>query len=596
MTWITILLSLYSLWVASNVWQLLKNYLSARKTGLPIIIFPLNNYHPIWMILSVPLRPLFEKHLPASIYERIDLATYGFEFRLKESIFKKYGPAFILVTSGSNELSLIDPELAAEVLKRIKDFPNTDISGVILNIFGPSLITSDGENWSRQRKLIAPNINEKISGLVFGESCRQAREMLASYMDDLKGVTDDTMRGMKTVAINVLGSAGFGISQPWKAEKTTRPSSEKGYHMTYMEATKTMVENIVEAGVMPARLLTLPIFSPSWQDIGHAKNEFPLHTREMLENEHKLQTESAEPRNNLASMLVRLSDRKSEEKTDERPMATQVLSEEEILGNLFIFTSAGFDTTANTMAYALTLLTTYPKWQDWLFEEISQVVGDKDLDSLEYAEVFPRLPRCLALMVRPTSPAKSKTSSFPPSLLTFSITIQLETMRLFPPLTHIAKQTNSQHDVSITTPSGKDYYIPTNTIVYISSVALHRSSSTWGSDAHLFRPSRWLIDPTVSPSSPQSTMANVKTMPKGTFLPWSSGPRSCPGMKMSQVEFVSVFMTIFGQYTCAAVKVREGETEEEVRERFEAVMRDSQPKLTLQMMRNRELKVKWSRR
>ena len=390
--------ALFGLWLLSNLYSLFRNYLSARKSGLPIIIFPFNNYHPLWMVLSVPLRPLFERYLPAWMYKSINLATYGFEFRCKTSIFEKNCPAFILVTAGSNELSLMDPDLATEVLKRIKDFPNTDIGGVILNIFGPSLITSDGDSWTRQRKLIAPNINEKISGLVFGESCRQTREMLANYMDELKGVTDDTMRGMKTIAINVLGAAGFGISQPWKGEKASLP---KGYRMTYMEATKTVVENIIEAAVMPAKLLTSPIFGPSWQAIGHAKNEFPLHTKELLENERQRQRDSSEARNNLMSMLVRLSDpeKNTSAKIQELTKDSQVLSEEEIFGNLFIFTSAGFDTTANTMAYALALLAAYPEWQDWLFEEISAVVGNRDTKYLLYAEIFPRLPRCLALMV-----------------------------------------------------------------------------------------------------------------------------------------------------------------------------------------------------
>ncbi|OAP63844.1 hypothetical protein AYL99_03071 [Fonsecaea erecta] len=565
MSWIAVLVTLYGLWVASTLWNLFKNYLSARKTGLPIVVFPFNNYHPIWMILSVPLRPFFERFLPAWVYRPINLATYGFEFRDKTALFEKGSPAFVLVTAGSNELSLMDPELATEVLKRIKDFPNTDIAGVILNIFGPSLITTNGENWARQRRLIAPNINEKISGLVFGESCRQAREMLDSYMHDLRGVTDDTMRGMKRVAINVLGAAGFGISQPWKEETSSRP---RGYRTTYMEATKAVVENVIEAAVLPAKLLTLPVFAASWQLIGHAKNEFPLHTRAMLENERTLQRDSSEPRSNLMSMLVRLS--------DSSKAGSQGLSEEEMLGNLFIFTSAGFDTTANTMAYALALLATYPEWQDWLYEEISAVVGDAGADDLEYMEIYPRLPRCLALM--------------------------LETMRLFPPLTHIAKQTNSSHDVSITTPSGRSYHIPTNTIIYVNTVSLHLDPSTWGDDATTFRPSRWFVSPpadVVAPSRthPDYTIAQaLRTMPKGTYLPWSSGPRSCPGQKMSQVEFVSVFMTIFAHYRCEAVPVHPDETPDHVRHRCEAVMADSQPKLTLQMVRNQDLKLRWMER
>ena len=196
MTWTVILLLLFGLWVSSNFYSLFRNYLTARKTGLPILICPINNYNPLWMVSCIPLNPLYKRLLPSWIYEGIDVASYGFEFRVKSSIFQKYGPAFILATPGCNELSIIDPELITEVLKRPKDFPNTDIGEVIMNVFGPSLLTTNGETWSRQRKLIAPNINEKISKLVFGESCRQAREMLASYMDDFEGVTNDTMRGM----------------------------------------------------------------------------------------------------------------------------------------------------------------------------------------------------------------------------------------------------------------------------------------------------------------------------------------------------------------------------------------------------------------
>jgi cytochrome P450 len=201
-------------------------------------------------------------------------------------------------------------------------------------------------------------------------------------MDNLRGgVTNDTMRGMKTVAINVLGTAGFGISRPWNEHGTTTRS--QGHHrLTYMEATKIVVENIVAAAVLPARLLTLPILPTEMQNMGHAKNEFPLHTRDMLENERQLQATAAEPRHNLMSMLVRFA-----ESGDAK--SPQYLSEKEVLGNLFIFTAAGFDTTANTMAYAVAFLATYPEWQDWIYEEISRVVGDKEPDHLEYADVSP---------------------------------------------------------------------------------------------------------------------------------------------------------------------------------------------------------------
>ena len=58
-----------------------------------------------------------------------------------------------------------------------------------MRIFGDNLITSDGEHWARQRKLIASNINEKISDTVFqGKSRRQAREMMEVHMAVRRGM------------------------------------------------------------------------------------------------------------------------------------------------------------------------------------------------------------------------------------------------------------------------------------------------------------------------------------------------------------------------------------------------------------------------
>lgn len=196
MTWAMIILLLLGLWALSNVYSLVRNYLVARQTGLPILVCPINNYNPLWMASGIPLNPLYKRILPRHLYERVNCASYGFEWREKSGIFQRYGPAFVLVTTGAVELNTVDPGLVSEVLRRPKDFPNTDIGDVIMGVFGPNLLTTNGERWSRQRKLIAPNINEKISSLVFGESRRQAREMVASYVDEAQGVTNDTVRGL----------------------------------------------------------------------------------------------------------------------------------------------------------------------------------------------------------------------------------------------------------------------------------------------------------------------------------------------------------------------------------------------------------------
>jgi hypothetical protein len=64
---------------------------------------------------------------------------------------------------------------------------------------------------------------------------------------------------------------------------------------------------------------------------------------------------------------------------------------------------------------------------------------------------------------------------------------------------------------------------------------------------------------------------------------------------MSQVEFVAVIATIFKRYRVAAIPEK-GETIEDAKQRLREVMNDSQPRLTLQMNKPQDVKLRWSKR
>lgn len=156
MAWTILLAGAFGLWLMSNMYSLCRNYVSARKVAAPIFIIPWNIYNPIWMVISVPLAPYLQKYLPAAWYRAVNMGIYGFEFRSKERVFgDKDNDVIVMVSSGPVEVSIRDPELATEILRRIKDFPGTEIAGVIMNMFGPNVLTSNGEDWSRQRKLVS---------------------------------------------------------------------------------------------------------------------------------------------------------------------------------------------------------------------------------------------------------------------------------------------------------------------------------------------------------------------------------------------------------------------------------------------------------
>jgi cytochrome P450 len=135
--------------------------------------------------------------------------------------------------------------------------------------------------------------------------------------------------------------------------------------------------------------------------------------------------------------------------------------------------------------------------------------------------------------------------------------------------------------------AGHTYTIPGPCTVYINTVGLHHDRGSWGPDAAVFRPSRWLV-----PDAVLSADAKLVTPERGTFLAWSAGPRVCPGQKMSQVEFVTVVSTLFGRLRVEPA-AQESRGLDEAREYLKEMMQDSSMRLTLQMNRQDELKLRW---
>ena len=76
------------------------------------------------------------------------------------------------------------------------------------------------------------------------------------------------------------------------------------------------------------------------------------------------------------------------------------LTESEIYGNMFVFNFAGHDTTAHTLAFAVVLLASNAPVQDWLHQELQYFLGARSLEDYEYGQLFPKLKRCLAVLVR----------------------------------------------------------------------------------------------------------------------------------------------------------------------------------------------------
>lgn len=137
--------------------------------------------------------------------------------------------------------------------------------------------------------------------------------------------------------------------------------------------------------------------------------------------------------------------------------------------------------------------------------------------------------------------------------------------------------------------SPRSIKVPPNVRLYLNVMALQTSKATWGNDALEFNPARWIL-PTTGNEAPQ-----LFTPPRGTFVSWSAGPRLCPGQKMSQVEFVAVISTLF--HRCHVEPLPgPGQTMEEARQNLLDLTQDSQPVLTMQMNRAKDVRLRWVKR
>ena len=219
--------------------------------------------------------------------------------------------------------------------------------------------------------------------------------MLRSWHNhDQKG-TKNTYDDTTILALHVLTSAGFGISYPFEGGLQT---VQEGHTMLYGEALSAILKDIILVFLLPHKMLASPYVPSRLNYASRAVQEFSKYLLEMVNKERDLALNRECGADNLMSSLVRASE--EDKATTMSGSSKNGLSDDEVLGNLFIYNFAGHETTANALAFAILLLAAFPKQQDWIREEIEHVLGNWGApEHMKYETVFPRLKRCLAVMV-----------------------------------------------------------------------------------------------------------------------------------------------------------------------------------------------------
>ncbi|KAF7901053.1 hypothetical protein EAF00_003274 [Botryotinia globosa] len=476
------------------------NHLRASKMGIPLIRLPVDSMNMIWLVLEPSLWRVLDQ-LPINFGNFGHYSRRGWHFHDKATSHLKYGPIYGLVSPCDIYIYVADPD-AIEIFTRRGDFLRPSKMYTLLEkSFGCTL----------QRKYHEVRLAGK----------RNTGGMESSFRISGNSTAKDT----RTLSLNVLAATGFRKSYQFRSSAQAG-TGEAG---SYRDSLQTVMDNVILIIFIPFRYLCLPFMPKSWRLVGKAATDFKVYMEDMLDEE---------------STLHKKEDMVTSRQTAQYP--SKGLAIEEIFGNIFVINFAGHDTTANTLAFSMILLAAHPEVQDWVTEELQEVIKDAADELLEYEKLFEKLNRCRAVL--------------------------LETLRQFPPIMALPKWSN---EISQTLQiQGKTVVIPPHT--------------------GLWNPSRW-VQSTPDPTSQTSILNTEKVITPAisTFFPWSDGPQNFPGQKFSQVEFVAV-LAILLRHRVSIVQ-NDNETPEKAKERALAVTQDCDMEFLLRMRDADQVNLTWKK-
>jgi cytochrome P450 len=412
------------------------------------------------------------------------------------------------------------------------------------------------------------------------ETIDQGQKMLQSWVKDeeegksIERVMDDTMR----LSLHVISRAGFGRRLEWPTKDAKEkidqeyndPSKirneeegiDEGHTMSYTYAIHCLLDNILAQFLLP-RWMISRFPSKRLRKANEAFHEWGNYMKEMVENKKlELAQEKKTDNMDLMGQLVR------GQLDGQKVRGTSTLTDEEVLGNMFVFILAGHETAANSIHFSLLYLALDTKSQRALQKDLDNIFKGKPPSEWDYDRDLPQL---FGGMVG---------------------AVMNEELRLVPPVIGIPKSSIGDGDHSLTI-EGKACRVPDNIQITLATSVSHRNPKYWphskptlpggkpvhplsnlDNDLEEFRPQRWLLSEDTSIQNGGANGHAAENMPtesigggelginesadtseklykpiRGAYYPFSEGYRSCLGRRFAQVEILAVLAIIFQNYS-----------------------------------------------
>ena len=269
--------------------------------------------------------------------------------------FQKKGDTFRL-NIGFNKSVIFsrDAGLVEYVLqKNQKNYVKSEIQTKdLVKYVGKGLLTSEGEHWKKQRKLIQPAFHKKqLTNLL--DSIKQA--ILQEYEKITVGEELDIFPIYNDLAFQTVVKSLF----------SSAANQDEINRLQYItEETQKML----------VKELRQPYLGWWFRASGKIDSYLKLtaEARNILSKIVQERRDSKEKYDDLLDMLL-------EAKYDDG----NFMDEEQLIDEILILFTAGHETTSNSLTFTAQLLALNPEWQEKIYEEIS-TLKEQDLDLMSY--------------------------------------------------------------------------------------------------------------------------------------------------------------------------------------------------------------------
>lgn len=512
-------------------------------------------------------------------------------YRFLRTPWDRLGDTFVLVAPREIILFTCDANAIHQITSRREAFPKQTSKYSILSIFGRNMLAAEGAEWKLHRKGVSASFNEKNAAHIFTESIKQTQGMIAHWTGSagaghgevrastatITTLEHDTM----TLALNIIAHVGFGLRLLWpgqeipadadaKSKKYGSTEPPRGHSLTFADSLAMVLERILLVLIVPPWLLRVLPFRAT-KDAWDARWNYEKYMHEFLRDKTEDarrgggEDERGDRGMDIMGQLVRTKyGRKNNNKEARNAPATDgitdELSDSDIMGNSFVILLAGHETTANTLHFTLVELATHPSAQRALQADVDRLLGaDSDPLSWDYDA------RINALMASRVAACMN------------------ETLRLTPSVADIPKEVSpgAEQSLGLGAAGAARHVLPRGMTIMLNTIGAHRNPRYWpaekgdgegsGADLDEFRPERWYraslgakaeiaqergskdgddddSDDFGGCQGPD-TSAQMYRPVRGSFIPFSDGPRSCLGRRIAQVEMVAALAVLFQRYS-----------------------------------------------